>query len=248
MPSHPIRYIFCTALWAVSCHAAEKSTDQPGASAQFIEITRKEVTVGDHKIILIRVRPPFLPKAPAPLAPPPLTADQQATADRLAKKAYASLNLTATVYIGKPTITELHWRDDTGTMEYRAWSNADFRYLAQLPYIETPTTVYQWFSFIDAYPLSDVPVGQKSPIPQGLNLSTTNTDYVVDSTAKDLNRQETTLAGLDYLHAYYQVHYAELKAAFEKAQADNQAQEKQLRLHPPKTPDTTLRFWISANQ
>jgi len=238
-------FMVCNAL-----AVASPVSDSTSAPVQFSEIARKEITIGDHKMTLIEVRPPVLPKAPPPPAPPPLTADQQATADRLAQKACASLSLTATVYIGKPTVTELRWRDETGTTEYRAWSNADFRYLAQLPRIETETAVYELtpFLFLQAYAPSDFPPGQKPPIPKGLNLSATDTDYVIDASAKDLAGQETTLAGLDYLHAYYQFHYVDLKAAYERAQVAGDAQEKQLRLHPPKAPDTTIRFWVPATK
>jgi len=238
-------FMVCNAL-----AVASPVSDSTSAPVQFSEITRKEVTIGDHKMTLIEVRPPVLPKAPPPPAPPPLTADQQATADRLAQKAYVSLSLTATVYIGKSTVTELRWRDDAGTTEYRAWSNADFRYLAQLRQIETEATVYdlQPFLLLQAYAPGDLPPGQKPPIPSGLNLSQTDADYVIDASTKDLAGQELTLAGLDCLHAYYKINYADLKAAYEKAQAASDAQEKQLRLHPPKTPDTTIRFWIPANK
>ena len=252
MPYRLVHYLICTVFLAVLCRAVDTATSvsQSGAAVQFSEITRKEVTIGDHKMTLIRVRPPVLPKAPPPPEPPPLAADQQATEARLAKKAYASLNLTATVYIGKPTVTELRWRDDAGKTEYLAWSNADFRYLAMLPQIETATTVYDWqpMLVLQAYAPGDFPAGQRPPIPTGLNLSATDTDYAIDASVKDLSGQETTLAGLDCLHAYYQVHYAELKAAYEKAKAASDARDRQLRLHPPKTPDTTLRFWIPADK
>jgi len=244
------RLIFCLTLLTAVCRAEGIAVNSSTPAVKFSEITRKEVTIGDHKMTIIKVRPPILPLAPPPPAPPPLTAEQQATMDRLAKKAYASLNLNATVYLGTPTITELRWRDDTGKTEYRAWSNADFRYLAQLPRIETATTVYEWqpLLLLLAYSPSDFPAGQKPPIPKGLNLSAATADYVIDASVKDLSGQETTLAGLDYLHAYYQLHSAELKAAYEKAQAASDAQDRQLRLHPPKTPDTTIRFWIPANK
>lgn len=197
---------------------------------------------------LIRVRPPVLPKAPPPPAPPAPTPDQKAIEKRMATKASASLNLTASVYIGKPTITELRWRDETGEKEYQAWSNIDFRYLTQLPYLETPTTVYQWFPFVDAYTLADFPAGEKPPIPKGLKLGTKGADYVVNLTGKERDSQEITLAGLDYLHAYYQLNYAELKAAYEKMQAENDARRRELMLNPPKTPDTTIRFWIPSTK
>jgi hypothetical protein len=235
-----------TLLVCLAIPVAMKASTPP--ERQFSEISRREVTVGDHKMTLIRVRPPVLDKAPPPPAPPAPTPEQQATEERLAKKDFATLNLTATIYIGKPTITELRWRDEAGEKEYQAWSNVDFRYLTQLSSFETPTTVYQWFPFLEAYTLADFPAGEKPPIPKGLKLGGKGVDYVVNLTAKDLAAQETTLAGLDYLHAYYQLHYKELKAAYEKTEVENAAREKELLLHPPKTPDTTIRWWIPANK
>jgi hypothetical protein len=214
--------------------------------ASFTEISRKEVRMGDHTMTLIRVRPPVLPKAPQPPTAPAPTAAETATADRLAEKAFASLNLSIAVYLGKPTVTELRWRDESGKKEYTAWSNADFRYLAQLSTLETPTTVYQWFPFVEIYNLADLPPGTKPPLPKGLKLDPRGADYAVNLSARELPNEKTTLAGLDYLHAYYQLHYAELKADFDKREAENAAREKALRDNPPKTPDTTLRYWIPA--
>jgi len=244
-------YIFLTLLIFHGIPVEAFAGPQPDAalpSVQFSEISRREVTVGDHKMTLIRVRPPVLPKAPPPLAPPAPTLEQKATEERMATKACATLTLSATVYLGKPTITELRWRDETGEKEYQAWSNIDFRYLTQLSNLETPTTVYQWFPFVDAYTLADFPAGQKPPIPKGLKLGTKGADYVVNLTGKDLDNQEITLAGLDYLHAYYQLNYAELKAGYEKRQAESDARERDLMLNPPKTPDTTIRWWIPASK
>jgi hypothetical protein len=235
-------------VWLVAVAVASPATDTARPLVQFSEISRREITVGDHKMTLIRVRPPVLDKAPPPPAPPAPTPDQKAAEERMAKKDFASLNLTATVYLGKPTITELRWRDEAGEKEFQAWSNIDFRYLTQLSSFETPTTVYQWFPFVDAYTLADFPAGEKPPIPKGLKLGGKGVDYVVNLTAKDLAAQETTLAGLDYLHAYYQLNYAKLKAAYEKMQAENDVRERELMLNPPKTPDTTIRFWVPATK
>ena len=227
---------------------ASPPADVGSSTAQFSELCRQETTIGDHKLTLIQISPPVLPKAPPPPEPPALTLEQAATSERMAKKSYAALNLTATVYIGNPTVTQLRWSDESGLIQYQAWSNVDFRYLTQLSYIETATTVYQFFPFVETYSLADFPAGQKSPIPKKIKLSTLGADYVTELKSKELLAQESTLAGLDCLHAYYQVHYSELKAAYEKTEAENAAREEQLRLNPPKTPDTTLMFWIPASK
>ena len=165
-------------------------------------------------------------------------------ADRYAKKGYADLNVSATVYLGGETpVTEIRWRNETGEVEYRAWSNADFRYLTQLPSLETETTVYSWFPFIDSCDLKEWPSNQKYPIPPGLNFSTEETEYFIDVRTKELKEQEVTLAGLDYLHAYYQINYVKLKADYEKQAKENAERERRLREHPPKPSDITLHWW-----
>ncbi len=223
----------------------------PSPVVSYSEISRKEVRLGDHKMTLIRVRPPVLAKTPPPPsspAPAP-TAKQSASAERLPEKACFSLSLTATVYLGgKTPVTELRWRDQTGKKEYKAWSNADFRYLSQLLYLETPTTFYQWFPFVEVYSTADLPPGSKSPLPKGLKLDPRGADYAVNLSARELTQEETTLAGLDYLHAYYQMNFAELKADYEKRERENAVRERELRLNPPKTPDATLRFWVPATK
>lgn len=211
---------------------------------RYSEMSRKTVILDDHKVTLIRVRPPVLPKAPPPPPPRDLTPEEQATAERMAEKEYVTLSVSGTVYLtGKQPVTELRWRDETGELSFVAYSNADLRYLTQLSNLETKTTVYSWFPFVDAWNLAEWPADQKSPIPRGLNFSATETEYFVDARATDLKSQEATLAGLDYLHAYYQLHYTELKADFEKREAENAERERELRENPPKTPDATLRWW-----
>jgi hypothetical protein len=216
------------------------------SSANFTEVARKEVRLGDHTVTLIRVRPPALPKVvPAPTAASrPLTAEEKAYEERVAKKAYATLSLSATVYLGGPApVTELRWRNESGDIEYHAWSNVDFRYLTQLTQLETDSTVYSWFPFVSDCELAGMPDDEKSPLPAALNFSRTEAEYVVEVRAGGLRGEETTLAGLDYLHAYYQLHYAELKADHERRETLNAAEAENLRKNPPRTPDATLRFW-----
>jgi hypothetical protein len=223
-----------------------RATEPVATELKFTEVTRKEVRLGDHTVTLIRVRPPALPKVvPAPTAASrPLTAEEKAYEERVAKKAYATLSLSATVYLGGPApVTELRWRNESGDIEYRAWSNVDFRYLTQLTQLETDSTVYAWFPFVADCDLAGLPADEKPALPAGLDFSRTEAEYVVEARADGLQGQETTLAGLDYLHAYYQLNYADLKADYEKREALNAAEAETLRKNPPRTPDATLRFW-----
>jgi hypothetical protein len=221
------------------------AAESPGLIT-YKEVVRKEVRLGDHTVTLIRVRPPALPKVvPAPAAAPrPLTAEEKAYEERVAKKAYATLSLSAMVYLGgKTPVTELRWRNESGDIEYRAWSNVDFRYLTQLTQLETDATVYAWFPFVADCDLADWPKNEKSPVPRGLDFSRTEAEYFVDARSKDLKSEEATLAGLDYLHAYYQLNARALKSDYEKRLADARAEEIRLARNPPKTPDSTTYFW-----
>jgi hypothetical protein len=208
------------------------------------EVARKVVSAGDHKITYVRIRPPSLPQLPPPPEPRPPTAEEQAAAERIAAKPCATLNVSATVYLGgAQPVTELRWHDDTGALFFRAWSNVDFRHLTQLLQFETATTVYAWFPMVDEVALSDWPADQASPIPADLQFEPGVAEYYIESGVASLASEETTLAGLDYLHAFSQLHAAALKADYEHREADCAAREKELREHPPKTPDTVIQFW-----
>lgn len=211
---------------------------------QVTEVARKVVTLKDHKVTYIRIRPPSLPLLPPAPEPRLPTAEEQAAAERMAEKAYAELNLRVTVYLGgAQPVSELSWRDETGERTFRAWSNVDFRYLAQLWQFETATTVYSWFPFVDEIGLSDFPADQPAPIPAGLQFEPGIAEYYLEAGVADLKSEQTTLAGLDHLHAYAQIHAVELKADYERREAESDAREKHLREHPPKTPDSIIHFW-----
>jgi hypothetical protein len=214
------------------------------AEIGFTEVSRKVVNLGDHTMSFIRVRTPVLPSAPRLLPVAPSTAAEFARVGEPEKKGFATLNVSATVFLDdKRTITELRWWDETGANEYIAYSNADFRYLDQLSQIETEKTVYMWFPFVNVFDLTNLGADSISALPSGVKLSTKETEYVVDVRAKNLASEEITLAGLDYLHAFYQLHASSLKADYKKRMTDNAAREKELREHPPVKPDTVIHFW-----
>lgn len=217
----------------------------PSALAKAPVLARRVVDLGDHTVTFVRVVPPVLPKVPPPPPPQPMSEADRARLEELESKTHAVLNITAAVYVnGSQVVTELRWRnEETGNLEYVAYSNADFRLLTQLPHLETETTVYAWFPFVSAYDLSDWPADETVPIPEGLNLSTTEVEYLVDERVTQNADHELTLAGLDYLHAYYQLHYTELKTAYEQRMAAEAERQRQLRENPPKPENVVIRFW-----
>lgn len=240
------RPLLALSLCALSATLLASGGTEPAAMAgiRYSEVGRKVVALGDHTVTLIRVRPPALPKAPPPPEPRQPTEAEQAIADLRAKKGYVMLSVSATVYLGgKTPVTELRWRDDAGETEYVAYSNADFRYLSQVGQFETETAIYEWFPFISECDVSELPAGQKPPVPPDLSFEPEVTEYFLDARAKDAKDQEPILSGLDHLCAYYQINYSALKSGYEKREAENEARERELREHPPVKPDTVMRYW-----
>lgn len=217
-----------------------------------VELDPKLAVNAAKAVTLVRIRPPQLSKSPPPPPPVPLSATLQQHVDTLDVREHVVLNLTATVYLfGEQTITELRWRnEETGNLEYVAYSNADFRLLTQLHKLETETTVYSWFPFVSAYTLADWSEASavRSALPAGLSFNSADVEFFVEAGVKDMAEHEATLAGLDYLHAYYQLHYAELRSAHEKQEAENAAREEELGQNPPITSDATLRWWPLSAQ
>lgn len=240
----PIRMLLLSPIVLFQALSGAADTRKP---APFVEVSaRKVIDFGNHTATYVRVRPPVLPKVPPPAPPAPLSEAERARLDELSEKNHVTLNVSATVYLlaGSRVVTELRWRDDeTGELTYRAYSNADFRYLTQLCNLETETTVYLWFPFVEVCDLNDWPVDQSYPLPSDIDLSPTESEYLVDARVNDRADQKLTLAGLDFLHAYYQLHHAELKADHERRVAESARREQELRENPPKQANTVLRFW-----
>ena len=196
--------------------AAETET----LAGQPVEVLSRSVVVSPNgSTTYLRIRPPALPPRPAPPPPAPetpLSPEQQAALERAEAKPYVSLALTATVYTradDSAAVTELTWRD--GERGFRAWSTADWRLLRQLNDIETETHRFQYFPFIDAQPLAELPPAQQpaglalfpaAPAPDALP------EYYLEGTEADAAAAGPVPDALDHLLAIYHVRHAELVA------------------------------------
>ena len=200
-------------------------------------LSRSVVAVPNGTVTYLRISPPLLPTRPAPPPPAPeapLTPEQQAALERAEAKPYATLALTATVYTradGSAAVTELTWRD--GERAFRCWSTCDFRLLRQLSEIETETHRFQYFPFVDAQPLAELPPDQQ---PSGLSLfpeapsADALPEYYFEGTEADAAATEPVLAALDWLHAHVHLNREVLLAqlaelARREAEAAEQARQ-----------------------
>jgi hypothetical protein len=180
-------------------------------------LARTVVEVPNGTVTYLRIRPPVLQPKPAPPPPAPaapLSPEQQAALDLAESKTHATLTLTAIVYTradDSAAVTELTWRD--GERSFRAWSTADWRLLRQLNDIETETHRFQYFPFVDAQPLAELPPAQQpaglalfpaAPVPGALP------EYYLEGTESDAVAAGPVLDALDHLLAIYHVRHAEL--------------------------------------
>ena len=236
-------------------HAQEPSTSAAQIPAiRFVELSRKVIELGDRTVTLVRVRPPVLPSA-TPIAKPALPSPEQVEeAQRIASKQYVSLGLAATVYLraGLPTITLLSWTDETTNRRFEAWSNADFRYLANLGRLETNTQLFDLLMLNGAQICDvDAMLAEEKPRLPNLPFETGLYEYYVISSDDGGNAvlltQEPVLEGLDYLHGLYQLRHRDLKADYERREADNAARAEKLARNSPEPAGVTTYFWPIKN-
>lgn len=210
------------------------------------QLFRKVVNLGTHKITYVRITPPQLPALPQP-PPVPVaqpTPEQIAAEEARAAKTYLQLSVSVTVYPAtatRPTVSDLSWWHEG--KRYQAWSNVDFRLLTQISEVETETHIFSWFPFVGVGFLDEIP---EERWPAGFALfgvADTTPVYYVEGTEADLTPVADILAGLDYFHAYYQVHYTRLAREYAELVALNEARAAELERNPPKPVDTVIHFW-----
>ena len=216
------------------------------------EISRMTVHDGEHQTTYIEVVPtepekrqtaqPTLPTTPAPAAP---TAAELEAERKQALKTFQSLSVKATIHPATsiaPLRTVLTWQGGSGR-KWRAVSNVDFRLFDQIGQFETDDTVYDWFIFVEVADVGDAtrPVADLAAAPAR---------FLVDATAVELAAAPTDFETLNYLHRYMDAHRGDLVAAYAAAlarESENDRREKELREHPPKKPNTVIRFSTSES-
>jgi len=252
MPSH-LRFSLPPLVLFLAASPSPAANTEMLAGQPVTVLSRTVVEVPNGTVTFLRIRPPLLP-TPPPAPPPapaaPLSPEQQAVIERAEAKPYLTLALTATVYTradGSAAVTLLTWRD--GERSFVCWSNADWRLLRQLNDIETETHRFQYFPFIDALPLAELPPDQQ---PAGLSLfpSAPEPDalpqYYLEGSAADATAAEPVLGALDWLHAHVHIHRAELirqLADLTRREAEAAEQARQAAAEAAKPRHEKVFFW-----
>ncbi len=73
-------------------------------------------------------------------------------------------------------------------------------------------------------------------------LSKTRSEYLLID-GKEQDGPDASLAGLDALHVYFDIHRQKLIEDYQKREADRVEQEQWLKAHPPVPKDTVINFW-----
>jgi hypothetical protein len=142
------------------------------------------------------------------------------------------------------TMTELSWQHDG--LNFRAYSNVDFRLLSNVPEVETADAVYSFFFVPDLADLTTATAEEKSAAK--LKFSPDHAQYVLVNPVTDLKPDDLTLPAIAALLTYYDRNQAGLLADYARREAASAASERQLRAHPPVTPDGTVFFWSIKGQ
>lgn len=209
-----------------------------------VELWRRVVEFPHHVVTLVRVVPRPAVAAKVPPAPQPLSAEEQAIADRRAAKRYAVVAIHADVHLGERPLTELWWSDEAGA--HRALSNVDFRLFSAVREWETERDVFLWLQFVAA---ADWAVGGPPPAAfaqaqaAGLALDPNRPDYVLLDSAGAPAADDPTLAALDYAHALVTTDRARLEAELRASEAAAAARDAEAARPKPKQ-SVTLRFWL----
>lgn len=209
-----------------------------------VELSRRVVELPHHVVTLARVVPRPATLAGLPLMPRERSVEEQAVADRRAKKRYAVVAIHAHVFLGERLLTELWWSDEGGA--HRALSNVDFRLFSAVREWETERDVFLWLQFVAA---ADWPGDGPAPVAfaqaraAGLALDSSRPDYVLLDSARASATNDPTLAALDHAHALATTDRARLEADFRASEAAAAAREAEAARPKPKQP-VTLRFWL----
>ncbi len=113
----------------------------------------------------------------------------------------------------------MHW--SAGGREYHALSNIDFNYFTTRGHVETEDTLYGLILAVYNEPSEALDPERGSLISQ---LSKTRSEYLLID-GKEQNVPDASLAGLDALHVYFDIHRQKLIEDYQKREADRVEQD-----------------------
>lgn len=207
-------------------------------SVAFTVLERREVNMGERKLIANRVADPKLPKLKKKEKSVPSSVSLPPDFTSYTPKEQHTLLLSATIHEGEPTVTHLRWRGADG-VEFEAWSNIDWDLMRGIMTLSSETDEYLVFQGVG-------PPSQSDDVPALPPFTEGKAEYFVfadSTTAIDDDAYE----GIDLLHSYYEANEAELTVLHQRHEALSAAKKRYDAENPKKPKNTVVHFWKSDN-
>ena len=220
--------------------------------AEMPVIQRKEVDLGNRKVILNRVEPPAEVESPPAPAPAPTTTEiPEEELARLIEQAskQRSLSISATVYDGQ--LTRLGWSHDGKWLN--AWSNVDFNFFCGVGTFSAGGSQYSLFMMVGDDSREAMEARTRLAREKGVELppqielpdmsvfTPGRSEYLIEADDGVVDR--AAYAAIDALHAYYDANREELTVKRQRREALRAARERYKRAHPEEPKDTVINFW-----
>jgi len=225
---------------------ADGTSPVPTARPALPEVEIRETLehqLPDRKITIHRIKDPGLPDPrPKPTKAIGLSDEEiesflnSPEVQRWIEEAAKTIRMSISVTVVDHRATLLRWRHDGA--EYRAWSNANWMYLAGISELQKGEKRFSSVMGIGNTDSARLPEDSPYRIPEHLPAEP-GTYRVIQGNSTNAKAFE----GIDAYHELYRTNYNRLREAYELREQRRQEREAELRANPPNPEDIVLHFW-----
>lgn len=223
----------------------------------FRVLERKEVDLGERKIIMNRVAPPVLEARPVETVrteadqPRFSEAEIEEMMRRYQEKEHRTIMLSATVYDRQ--FTELRWNH--GGEQFLAYSSIDFNLMRGVADFETEDAFYVFFLGIGNEDSETIEERNRlakeqgwegyveRQIPQIPAFTPGRAEYAIIADDPDIIKRDDVFDPIDALHAYFEQNERRLRIEYQRTEALNEARKRYEAANPEEPKDTVINFW-----
>ncbi|MEO0509471.1 MAG: hypothetical protein AAF065_06405 [Verrucomicrobiota bacterium] len=213
---------------------AQREAEHLANTVAFQVLERREMSMGDRKLIACRIADPKLPKEEV-LAPVISSGSAQAPQfTNYIPKESVTLMLSASVY--NNSVTQLKWRHEN--IEYEVWSSIDWNFMRSVHSLKTDTMDYSIVQGVGDLPLAD------NEIPELPAFTPDRAEYFV-FLEEGQELDDTAFAAIDALHQHYEANEEMLKTVYQRNAALAEAKKRHKAANPEKPGNAEIFFWKS---
>lgn len=223
----------------------------------FRVLERKEVDLGERKIIMNRVAPPVLQAQPVEEVrveterPQLSEAEIQEMMRRYQEKEHRTIMLSATVYDRQ--FTELRWTYEGE--QFLAYSSIDFNFMRGVTDFETDDAFYFFFLGIGNEDTETIEERNRlakeqgwegyveTQIPEPPAFTPGRAEYAIVSDDPTTIKRDEVFDPIDALHAYFEQNERRLRIEYQRTEALNEARKRYEAANPEEPKDTVINFW-----